>query len=217
MGTYFRKKEATSDTTLHMVHYNAITDIACQLPGWTNVMTNIPQVPRKKPLYQIEGMGSRKTCAIWSPEQKDVWWWKALVEKLTSGGDTVMDLLAVICTGTKARMLLDQHRKTAGCDLDSEVLSAAKPDLLLTFAPQMLSQSSDVKESGEVKEVLRNFREKRAEVLACKRATAWEVPRGLDGLQVTRGHILHLLFMLYEDCRLYEKSRHISLAMWSSV
>lgn len=46
-------------------------------------------------------------------------------------------------------MLLDQHRKFAGRSVDLEVLSAAEPDLLLTFASQVLNPKSGFPPNGE--------------------------------------------------------------------
>lgn len=44
------------------------------------------------------------------------------------------DLMMVTCAGSyhtaKVCMQLDKHTKFVGCDLDSDVLSAAEPDLL---------------------------------------------------------------------------------------
>lgn len=37
-------------------------------------------------------------------------------------------------------MLLDQPQKFVGCDVDSEVLGATEPDLVLTLASQVLSK-----------------------------------------------------------------------------
>lgn len=55
------------------------------------------------------------------------------MRKATKDDDFVMDF----CAGTSSRriayMPLDQQRKFVGCGVDFELLSAAKPDLLLTF------------------------------------------------------------------------------------
>lgn len=49
-------------------------------------------------------------------------------------------------------MLLDQHRKFVGCDLDSIVLMTAKSDVLSTIDFQVLSLKSDNSEDEEVRE-----------------------------------------------------------------
>lgn len=200
-----------------MVDYNASGEIACGHPGWTNVMMNIPRVPREEVLYRSEGRGSRGRRAMWRPEQKNVSWMKDLVGKFTRGRDVVMDF----CTGTyptaKTSMLLDQHRKFVGCDLDSDLLMAAKPDLLLTFALQVLNPKSDITGDEEVRAAARAFKEKVAVVSARRRATAWEAPPGLDATQMMPRHVLHFICTLYEKYGLYEKCRHIPLSMRSSA
>lgn len=40
-------------------------------------------------------------------------------------------------------MGLDQHSKVVGCDFDSDGLSAAEPDFLVTVALQALSSNSN--------------------------------------------------------------------------
>lgn len=54
-------------TMLQMFEYTASEETACQLPGWTNVMTKFSPVPREEVLYRIEGTGNRKERPIWRP------------------------------------------------------------------------------------------------------------------------------------------------------
>lgn len=56
------------------------------------------------------------------------------VQKSGKDGELLMDFCSGICSTVKPCILLDQHRKFAGCDVNPEVLSAADPEFLLTLA-----------------------------------------------------------------------------------
>lgn len=123
---------------LQLADYNETGDILCQHPGWTSKTTNIPLVPREEDLYRNKATESREKRAMWKPEQKNVSWMKDLDGKLTRGRDLVMDFCEDTCPTRLACMLLNQFKKFSGCDLDSKVLSATEPDLVLTLASQRL-------------------------------------------------------------------------------
>lgn len=79
-------------------------------------------------------------------------------------------------------MLFDEHRKLVGCDLDSDVSSAAAPDLLLTFALRVLNPDCCSTGDEDVRAAAQTVSKKVAVALACRRSTEWEVPAGLgDG------------------------------------
>lgn len=120
-----------------------------------------------------------------------------------------MDFCAGLCPMANACMLLEHHRTFVRCDLDSTVLSAAEPDFLLTFAFQMLNPNSDTTEGEEGRAVAPGFKGKAAVLSARKKATAWEMPSGLDARQVMHGHTLPFFCTLYDGCRLYKRCRHI--------
>lgn len=138
---------------------------------------------------------------------------KDLARKFTRIEDLMMVLYTGTCPMAKACMLFDQTRKSVGCSVNSEVLSTAEPDLLLTIASQVLTPSSDTAEGEKMRALARVLRKKVAMVLARKRATAWELPPGLDPTQVLPRHILHFLCMLYENYELYNRCRHILLGV----
>lgn len=48
----------------------------------------------------------------------------------------MMNFCADSCSRAKVCMLIDQHTKISGCDLDLGVLNAAMPDHLLKFSLQ---------------------------------------------------------------------------------
>lgn len=96
-------------------------------------------------------------------------------------------------------MLLYQQRQLAGCDQDSNVLSAAELELLLTFVLQVLNPMSDIMGDEGLRTAAETFKEKVAEVLAGRRATACEVLPKLDATQVMSEHILHFFCRLYKN------------------
>lgn len=107
----------------------------------------------------------------------------------------------------------DQHRKSVGYDVDSEVLRAAEPDVLLTFASQVLNAKFDISESGDVEAAAVVFKDGRETLLAKKKATVWETPPGLDATQVVPCRILYFISALYEDYILYEMCGQHLLSM----
>lgn len=65
------------------------------------------------------------------PEQKIMSWLKDSAGESTRKGDLVMDLSITTCSRAKAFVLLDQHRKFSGYNLDSDLLSTVEPSILL--------------------------------------------------------------------------------------
>lgn len=118
--------------------------------------------------------------------------------KTSKAGDLVIDFCAVTCFKAKVCMLLDQHKTFVGCDLDSTVLSAAEPDLVLTVVSQVLRPTSDIRGSGEVKAAAKLLTDEIDAVLAGKNATVWEVSPEPDATQVMPDHTLHFLLALEE-------------------
>lgn len=119
-----------------MVDYYATQEAACQHLERTNVMTDIPRVPREDAPYQNKEKESREKRVVWRPEEKNVSWEKNvsceknLIGELTRREDFVKSFWISTCSTSKACMLLDQHRMFFGCHLDSDVSSTAEPDLL---------------------------------------------------------------------------------------
>lgn len=67
-----------------------------------------------------------------------------------------------------------------GCGLDSGILSAAQSDLFLTFPSQVSNPSSGIIGDDEVRAVAPRLKETIAVPSARRKATAWEIPLGLD-------------------------------------
>lgn len=82
--------------------------------------------------------------------------------------DLFMTFCAGICHIAKACTLLDQHRKLVGCDLDSHALSAAEPDVLYTFALQVLNLTSDTTVDNKMRAAAQWFKEKVAVIVVAE-------------------------------------------------
>lgn len=149
-------------------------------------------------------------------EQKSVLWMKDLAGKLTRKGNFGMDYSAGTCPATEACMLLDRRRRSAGCDLDSDVLSIAKPDLISTFVLQVLNRKSDIEDDEQLKTAAPVVRKERGGFRLQKKTTR-EPPLGLDMTQMMPRCTLHFLSTLYGKYGLYEKFRHNLLSVRSSM
>lgn len=126
-----------------------------------NVMTNIRRVLGKDVLYQKDRTTSRGKRAMLKPEQRNLSWMKILAWKVTREGNMVRDFCAGSFLTAKACMLLDRHRKYVRCELDSDVLSAAKSHALPTSALQVLSPNSDIVGDDEVRAAARRTKKER--------------------------------------------------------
>lgn len=83
-------------------------------------------------------------------------WIKIFVREFTREGNSVMRFCASICPTATACMLLDQHKTLAG--LDSNVLSSAERDPLLTFVLQVLHPNSHFTLDEEMRSASQTFR-----------------------------------------------------------
>lgn len=67
--------------------------------------------------------------------------------------------------------------------------AAAKTDLVLAFASQMLNLKSDLSGNIEVKARSKVFEDERADLLSIKKAFLRKAPPGLDATQVMTGRL----------------------------
>lgn len=99
---------------------------------------------------------------MWRPLLKNVSWMKDFVGTFTRRADFVMLFCAGTCPTAIACMLHNQYKKFVGCDLYSDLLSAAKLGLLLTFSLEVLIPKSDTTGDDYVRAASRTFKEKAA-------------------------------------------------------
>lgn len=94
---------------------------------------------------------------------------KDLVGEFSRLGDVVMDFCAGIGPTAKICILLDKHRKFVGCNVDSELLTAAEAGLVVILVSQMLNPKSHISGSARMIAAAKAFREEWAALLASKR------------------------------------------------
>lgn len=93
------------------------------------------------------------------------------------------------------------------------MLTAAKADLVLTLATQMLNPKSDISESGQVEATERDFLDEKGALLDKEKATVCEFPLELTAMQDTPASTTYFLSAvcaessLYEMCRLFLLSK----------
>lgn len=56
------------------------------------------------------------------------------MQSFTISGDLLMSFRAGTCATAKVCVVLDQHRNFLGCNVDTEVVSAAQPEHVLKSA-----------------------------------------------------------------------------------
>lgn len=125
-----------------------------------------------------------------------------------------MKLCAGTCSTANACLLLDHNRKFVGCNVDSELPAAAEADPVLKVASQGLSPKSDISGSIKVILVAKVFKEKRAELMASKKARLRKTPPALDPTQVLPGHPLHFICTIFGNYSSEEICLCFSSNMW---
>lgn len=102
-----------------------------------------------------------------------------------------MELCARTCSSTKACLLFNQHKKFLRCDLDSRLLSATETEPVVSATSRVLKLKPHISVSAEVRAGKKEFKDRRAAVLASEKASAWELLPVLDATHVLPDFILH--------------------------
>lgn len=87
-------------------------------------------------------------------------WMKDFAGKLSRERHLMMSFCPDNCLMEEQILLLDQYGKFVGRDFDSDVLSNADPDILLTFALKVLNLNSNTTGDGEVRAGARTLKAK---------------------------------------------------------
>ena len=153
---HFWKSGATGAQLLSRVDYLCSRDTPSHLPGFTNVMDNIPRLPIHEVVYG-ERRSERNRRLMLRPEQKNVGWMKDLVAKFSRRGMLVVDPFAGTLAVAKACLMLDEHRKFVVSDVDEKCIRTALPSLVECFAAQILNTDSDIVGTGAEKEAAKLY------------------------------------------------------------
>lgn len=153
-----------------MNDYNVGGDIQFEPPGWADVMSSTPRLPKKEVLCQEEGTPRGGRRAVRRAEQKNVSRMKELVRKPSTSGD-VVNFSASACSTAKVCVLHDQPRKLVGCGLSPEMLDSVETDPVLTFVSQTLAPKSDISGHGDVRVAAKFIKNERAATLPTTKAS----------------------------------------------
>lgn len=114
-------------------------------------MSSIPRLYKEKVPYLDEGSPFAAKWAVWGPERKNETCIQDLVRNFSRPENLVMNFCAAICSVAKGCMLLDQNGTLVGCEVDSDLLTAAEADFVLETASQVLNPKYDISGKGDVK------------------------------------------------------------------
>lgn len=139
---------------------------------------------------------------------------KEVVQKLSRSEEVVLKLGAGTCLTPKARMLRDQHRTFARCDMSCEQLTAAEVRLMITFAFQVLHSEFETSSSGEVKAIAKLCKDEGAALLASKNASVWVYLARIDPAPVMPGLTVRFISAFFEYYYLDDMYPRLSSNMW---
>lgn len=112
--------------------------------------------------------------SMWSPQQKNVFWLRVVVQKPSKAYDLMTGFCAETRSTAKAFMLLDQHKRFSVYDVDPEMLSVPEVDLVLAVAFPVRSSKLKITGSGEVEAAPKVFTDETTTLFCKKKATVWK-------------------------------------------
>lgn len=87
-----------------MADYSMGTETPPEHPGWANVKSKVPRLPREEVLYRDKSTPRAVKQAVWMLQQNKVSWMEKLVQNISRPGNVVMHFCAGSCTTAKACM-----------------------------------------------------------------------------------------------------------------
>ena len=211
---HFWRKGGDPQDAKKKLDYKTPSEYGGTLPSWTNVVTNVPVPSGSEVVYLPMEKEEDQYKHRLRPEQKPVSLMKYLINKFTNGGDLVIDPCAGTFSTMQACMLLDNHRRFAGTDKDSNCACIVEEDMIGLYAKQVQNPKSDLTvEDGIVRQNIQTVCEFNMNKVVRKRATAWDVAPGLVPMQNFPPHIVQALCQYHNDFDLYQY-RHLSMNRW---
>lgn len=136
-----------------------------------------------------------------------------VMQKSSKAGEVLVHFCDDTRCTARACVLLDNHRKLVECSVELEVPSAAKVDVVLTFASEVLSPKSSIDESREIEAAAEVFTNQTGSCLDNNNATILNFSPRMVARKVLLGHYFHLLSILNESYSLYVMCRHIHVRL----
>jgi len=210
---HFWKKGPSAADILRRVNYNAPQYTPSSLPGWTNVMDNIPRLPVNEVVYSTVRSDNGRRRMV-RPEQKNVSWMMDIIQQYTTEGMLVLDLCCGTMSVAKACLMFNKHRRFVVSDIDEACIRDSYPSLLLVFARQLVNGESDITGSTEELEAARTYikamEEKEARVdmeEACG-------PNGFPAMQRLPNYLLTFLSNYHQEYKLVGTLRTVPPTLW---
>lgn len=110
----------------------------------------------------------------------------------------MIDFCAETCSTAQACMLLDQHEMFLQCIVDLDLPTAAKSDLVLTFAFLVIKVRSNINGNAELKSAEKVFCDESVATRVSEKASVRYVPSGPHGTWVLPSQTMHFISALLE-------------------
>jgi len=183
------------------------------LPGFTNVMDNIPRVPVNEVVYTKDRADNGRRLKL-RPEQKNVSWMMDLVQKFTKPGMLVLDPFAGTLSVAKACLSLNKHRRFIVSDADAACVKVSLPSLVLVLAKQFLNEDSDLEGNEEELAAARVFVDGMARFQVREDLSEACGPPGFPAMQRLPPYVLQFLANFYGEFGLTGQIGNVSPSLW---
>lgn len=140
---------------------------------------------------------------------------KDIIRKFTLSAGLFVDCSAGTLPVTKACILLLQHRRFFGCDLDSECIASSLPQMALFCSRQLLNKESDITGDDNVQQAAFTFFNVMEELELKHCIDVWEMPAGFPIMQILSLHILHNPSTYHLGFSLHDQAKNIPANLWT--
>ena len=177
-----------------MVDYRVQNFVSSSFPATKNVINNVQRLlPGEQ--VRIPNEDGSGTVPLRS-EQKSLALLKELIARFSKPGDFVVDLFSGTFSTAVAAFTLPQHRRFAGCELDSTCFEHAKLRAVQQFSQVLLGKATDIKVPQAILDAAVLVRQSVKENNSNSR---WKPPSGYPPYQKFPLHILSALSSTSND------------------
>ena len=196
--------------------YSAESFVPSTLPGWTNIIDNVPAAPRSERICRehLDPIGRPISVRT---EQKPTALLKTLIVKYCPPGGLVLDPFAGTLSTARACLLLNEHRRCVCTEIDEECVRLSMPALLDVFVSQLLNKDSDIKGNEEVMKAACIYKQRRESIRAKMVRNAWMTPAGLPSMQTFPPEVLEYLDCLTPASEAFLNYRNMPYDHWGPI
>lgn len=91
------------------------------------------------------------------------------------------------------------------------------PSILEFFARQILSDDSDINETGEMQEAARRYLQGKPSAKETRRKDIRRTPRALHAVQTVSIHIVFMLSQYFDEMDLFLLEKYLPCTIWSET